>query len=350
MLTNSQLSELLAAMAESDQELSEQARKAFKKAARSDLSWQVSAAELKARGDSLTQLRSVGPYLAFQISGWLSEPPTLPEPPPSRQGFLSLVEAREILAGAPAAYGDLHAHTDWSDGTASIMEMAEAAEERGYSYLAITDHAKNLKIAGGLDEARLQQQGQEIASCNEELLRRGFRVRLLRSSEINFDLQGRPDYSAEILEGLDFAIGAFHSKLRLKEDQTARYLAALDCPQVDVLAHPRGRIFNHRLGLSADWEAVCAHAADLGKALEIDGIPDRQDMSSEILQEAARHDCWVSLGSDAHATRQLYFLDFALAAALKAGIRPGRILNLLSLQELMEWRKTRLLKARALRI
>jgi histidinol phosphatase-like PHP family hydrolase len=305
----------------------------------------VSAQLLFERGESLTELRSVGPYLASQLSQWLADPPLLPVPPPSRQGFLSRVEAKEILDSAPLGtvpLGDLHAHTVWSDGKATVMEMAVAAEQRGYNYLAITDHAKNLKIAGGLDEARLEAQGLEIAATNAELQQRGFRVRLLRSSEINFDPQGRPDYPPEILRRLDFVIGAFHSKLRLTEDQTERYLATLLCPEVDVLAHPRGRIFNHRLGLNADWELVCRAAARLGKALEIDGIPDRQDLSGDILALAARHDVWISLGSDAHNTEQLHFLDFALAGALKAGIRPERILNLLTLDQLLEWRNSRL--------
>jgi histidinol phosphatase-like PHP family hydrolase len=349
VLTNGQLSELLALAAESDDELAPHARRAYKKAARSALSWPVAAADLKARGQPLTELRSIGPYLSYQLSRWLANPPEVPAPPPSRLGFLTLVEVKEALLGAPSPCGDLHVHTSWSDGTASLMEMAEAAEERGYKWLSITDHAKNLKIARGLDEERLAAQGEEIGACNRELAQRGFRVRLLRSSEINFDPQGRPDYSAEILEGLDFAIGAFHSKLRLTEDQTGRYLAALECPQVDVLAHPRGRIFNHRLGLSADWDEVCRHASRLGKALEVDGIPDRQDLSVDILTLAARHDTWISLGSDAHGVGQLHFLDYALAAALRAGIRPERILNLLTLDELLEWRQNRLQQAMATR-
>ena len=345
MLSNLQLSELLALEAESDQELSEQARKAFKKASRSALTWPISARQLWSCGQSLTELKSVGPFLALQMTRWLEQPPEVPEPPPSRRDFLSLVEVKETLAGGPWPCGDLHAHTDWSDGKATLMEMAEAAEERGYSYLAITDHAKNLKIAGGLDETRLRAQGEAIRESNVELRQRGFRVRLLRSSEINFDPHGTPDYGPELLEGLDFAIGAFHSKLRLTTDQTDRYLAALLCPGVDVLAHPRGRVFNFRLGLSADWDAVCRAAAMLGKALEVDGIPDRQDMSSDILALAVEHDVWVSLGSDAHNTNQLYHLDFALAAALRAGVRRERILNLLTLDELLEWRKQRMARA-----
>lgn len=345
MLTNLQLSELLARVAESDEELTEQARKAYKRAARYALSWTVPASQLKAQGLPLTELKSIGPYLAGRIDRWLEDPPAVPEPPPSRQNYLSRVEARELLFERPWPYGDLHSHTHWSDGKATLMEMATAAEERGYNYLAITDHAKNLKIAGGLSEARLAAQGVEIAATNAELAARGFRVRLLRSSEINFDPGGQADYSEEILMGLDFVIGAFHSKLRLDQDQTERYLAALCCPGVDVLAHPQGRVFNFREGLKADWNVVCRAAALLGKALEIDGIPDRQDMSSALLVHAVEHDVWISLGSDAHNTDQLHFLEYALAAALKAGVRRERILNLLSLEELLQWRHERIGKA-----
>lgn len=342
MLTNGQISELLAWAGEgNDGDLAPNARRAYLRAARAALTWPVAAHKLWERGEPLTVLRSVGPYLAHQIKGWLETPPELAPPPDIRAGFLTLEDVQAV----PKTHwplGDLHAHTTWSDGKASLLEMAEAAEERGYSYLAITDHAANLKIARGLSEERLAEQGQAIGDLNEELRQRGFRVRLLRSSELNFNPRGEPDYSPEILRGLDFAIGAFHSKLRVTEDQTERYLAALRCPEVDVLAHPRCRIFNHRLGLSANWDAVCETASRLGKALEIDGIPDRQDMSPEILEHAVGHDTWVSLGSDAHNTAQLGYLDFALASAMKAGVRPERILNLLSWDELRAWRQQRL--------
>ncbi len=349
MLSNLQISELLARAAENheDDDLAPHARRALLKAARSALTWPVAAWQLRDQGEPLTRLRSVGPYLSHLISGWLADGPPVPEPPELRQGFLSL----EQVQATPRCYwplGDLHAHTDWSDGKASLQEMAEAAEERGYSYLAVTDHAANLKIARGLSEERLRDQGQAIDETNEQLQQRGFRVRLLRSSEINFTPNGLPDYPADVLRGLDFVIGAFHSKLRLTDDQTERYQAALTCPEVDVLAHPRGRIFNHRLGLKADWDTVCQTAARLGKALEIDGIPDRQDMSPDVLAYAVKHDVWVSLGSDAHHPSQLTYLDFALTSAQRAGVRPERILNLLSWDELRRWRAQRLAKVDSL--
>ena len=272
--------------------------------------------------------------------------PEIPPPPPLRQGFASRAEVRQQLLEwpgfLPPLYGDLHTHTDWSDGKSSLLEMAQAAEERGYSYLAVTDHAAKLKIAGGLSLAKLHEQGGEIDALNQTLKAQGYRVRLLRSSELNFAPNGEVDYELETLRELDFTIGAFHSKLRLTDDQTERYLRAVENPGVDVLAHPICRIFNYRRGLSADWRRVMERVAQLGKAVEVDGIPDRQDMGPGLLSVAAEFGVYVSLGSDSHSDQQLRNIDFALAAVLKAGIAPERVLNFMSLEELREWRERRL--------
>jgi len=169
-------------------------------------------------------------------------------PPAIRDGFLTLTEARALLAGDPSwsrgLKGDLQMHTKWSDGSNSIQEMAEAAELRGYEYIAVTDHSKGLKIAGGIDEAQLLKQEEEIASFNEMLKSSDGRIRVLRSIELNLDPFGGGDMSEESLARLDLVLGCFHSALRRKEDQTERYLVALRNPSVHILGHPRGRIYN----------------------------------------------------------------------------------------------------------
>jgi len=171
-------------------------------------------------------------------------------------------------------------HTHWSDGSGSITEMARAGLERGYEYIAITDHSKGLKIAGGIDELALARQGDEIDSWNKANQRTSFRV--LRSIEVNLSPQGEGDMDPAALKRLDLVLGSFHSALRKKEDQTDRYLAALRNPEIQILGHPRGRIYNFRFGLKADWPRVFAEAAKRNKAVEVDCYPDRQDLSVEI--------------------------------------------------------------------
>jgi hypothetical protein len=139
-----------------------------------------------------------------------------------------------------------------------------------------------------------------------------------------------------VLAGLDLVLGAFHSKLRLKDDQTERYIRGLDNPDIQVLAHPRGRIYNFRAGLSCDWERVARRAAATGTALEIDAYPDRQDLDVERLRIVAAEGAWVSIGTDAHTPGELVFLEIGIAAAILAGVSRDRILNLLSARELSD--------------
>jgi histidinol phosphatase-like PHP family hydrolase len=223
-------------------------------------------------------------------------------------------------------------HSVWSDGSSSIQEMAEAGEARGYEYIAITDHSKGLKIAGGIDEKQLFQQADDIAIVNESL-----RIRVLRSIEVNLSPHGEVDMDLASLAKLDIVLGCFHSALRKKEDQTPRYVAALRNPAIHILGHPRGRIYNFRVGLSADWAKVFAVAAELDKAVEIDSYPDRQDLSLDLLKLARKAGCRISIGTDAHGSSQLRFIEFGLAAALKAKIDSGRILNFMGSNELLNW-------------
>jgi DNA polymerase (family 10) len=139
------------------------------------------------------------------------------------------------------------------------------------------------------------------------------------------------------LRDLDLVLGCFHSALRKKEDQTGRYLSALRNPDIQILGHPRGRIYNFRLGLTADWERVFALAAELDKAVEIDGYPDRQDLNVDLLQLARKAGCRISLGTDSHDPLQLRFMEYSLAAASKAGVRRDRILNFMTAAELRRW-------------
>jgi histidinol phosphatase-like PHP family hydrolase len=201
----------------------------------------------------------------------------------------------------------------------------------------VTDHAKGLKIAGGINEEQLAKQATEIAAVNGALKGSGSRLQVLRSIELNLNVAGEADLEPAALAKLDIVLGCFHSALRKKEDQTPRYVAALHNPDLQILGHPRGRIYNYRLGLDADWARVFGVAAELDKAVEIDSYPDRQDLSGDLLQLAKAAGCRISLGTDAHGPSQLRFIEFGLAAAARAGIKRERILNFMPREKLLQW-------------
>jgi putative hydrolase len=148
---------------------------------------------------------------------------------------------------------------------------------------------------------------------------------------------GAGDMDQAALDTLDLVLGCFHSALRRKEDQTERYLAALRNPSIHILGHPRGRIYNFRLGLSADWARVFALAAQLDKAVEIECYPDRQDLSIDLLAIARKEGCRISMGTDSHGPSQLEFMELGVAAAIRAKLDPKRILNYMPTDQLLEW-------------
>jgi len=340
VLSNTELAELLSRQAEEETGI---LSRAFRRAARSAFLWPENVIDLAAQNRSLTELRGIGPFIEKQIHRWLDKPPpVITKPPAIRQDFISRAEAKQLLARKPAwaknLRGDLQMHTRWSDGSGTIAEMADAAKERGYDYISITDHSKSLKIAGGIDEASLREQGKEIESVNILTSRSGAKLTVLRSVELNLNPRGEGDMLPNCLSRLDIVLGSFHSSLRTTQDQTDRYLAALRNPNIQILGHPRGRIYNYRIGLSADWPRVFAEAAQLDKALEIDCYPDRQDLNVRLLRLAREHGTRISIGTDAHHPWQLEFIELGLAAALKAKIPSQQIINFMSVSDLRNWR------------
>jgi histidinol phosphatase-like PHP family hydrolase len=335
--TNGQLGDLLADEAT---RAKHPIQRALKRAARASLSWPREVAELLSQKISLTELQGVGPYLEKLILKWMASPPALAQPPPERQNFLTRTEVKRVLANSkwPSFLkGDLQMHSQWSDGSGTVSQMADAAASRGYQYISITDHGKALKIAGGINENELRQQAEEIATVNDRFEDNGSPFRVLRSVELNLDVVGRGDLEASALADLDITLGAFHSALRRTEDQTERYCAALRNPSLHILGHPRGRIYNYRVGLKANWPKVFEAAAKLDKAVEIDCFPDRQDLDVELLKLARESGVRISLGTDAHHPWQLEFIEFGLAAANLARIRKERILNFMTREQLLSW-------------
>jgi putative hydrolase len=301
VLTNSDLAELLAREAERESGI---LSRAYRRAARSAFLWPEQVVDLIAQGRPLTELRSIGPFVTKRIQRWIDHPPkSKAQVPPIRRDFLTLADARVLLREKPEwatqLRGDLQMHTRWSDGSGTVAEMAEMAQQRNYEYIAITDHSKGLKIAGGINEKALRKQAAEIAKANKLATpkpRGGKRATVLSSIELNLNPRGEGDMDPKALAKLDVVLGSFHSVLRVKHDQTARYLAALRNPDIQILGHPRGRIYNYRLGLKADWPRVFTEAAKRDKAVEVDCYPRPARFECKSAQALAR-------GRDAHLVR-----------------------------------------------
>jgi histidinol phosphatase-like PHP family hydrolase len=286
----------------------------------------------------------VGPFVARRLIAWLEDPPPVPDIADLRRDFMTMTEARQILAGTDDLEhlkGDLQMHSVWSDGAATIEELAEAGAARGYEYIAVTDHSVGLKIAGGLSGEELEQQLREIDKVNASFQAEGRGLRVLKSIEMNLTPEGVGDMDGDVLAPLDLVLGAFHSKLRKKDDQTERYVAALQNPDIHVLAHPRGRIYNFRAGLWADWSKVFRVAAENDKAVEIDAFPDRQDLDVGLLELVRDSGARVSIGTDSHYSEQLGYVEIGVASAVAAGIPRSKILNFMSRQELLAWSRGR---------
>jgi DNA polymerase (family 10) len=339
MLTNADLGELLWG---ASREEADHRRRALERASRASRFWPEEARDVAESGRTLTELKSVGPWVGARILAWLEDPPPVPEPDETRRGFLTYAEVRRALEADPEwesiPCADLQMHTTWSDGSLSLGEMVEAARTLGRSYVAITDHSQALAIAHGMTAEQLEAQGRAIGAMNEEFERDGDPFRVLRSMEVDLFADGRIDMDEASLGSLDLVLGAFHSALRSKEDETERYLAALRQPSLHVLAHPKARMYGRRVGLVADWRRVFAEAARLGRALELDATVWRQDLSVELATIAQEEGVrWFSIGSDAHSAFELEFLTFGMATATLAGIPRERILNYRPVDFLRSW-------------
>jgi histidinol phosphatase-like PHP family hydrolase len=335
-LTNLQIADLLARSAD---EAESYRQRAYRKASRAALAWAEEARDVIDEGRSLTELLGIGDKLARRIEGWIGDPPDVGDPPESRTGFSTRSVSTTIVEGHPewreAINADLQMHTTYSDGTLSVADMAEAARAVGYSYVAITDHSQGLRVAGGMTPDEMRLQAHEIAKVNDAMSDSGFRI--LHALEMNISPDGEGDTEPADLEGLDLVLGSFHSSLRTTKDQTYRYLAALRNPNFHVLGHPRGRMYGTRAGLQADWKRVFAEAAKVGKAVEIDCNPNRQDLNAELAARAVDAGCYISIGTDSHYTHELDYMDMGIATALAAGAPRERILNYMTAGELLAW-------------
>jgi putative hydrolase len=232
--------------------------------------------------------------------------------------------------------GDVHSHSNWSDGRATMLEMARGAEAIGYTYLGVTDHSPRIKVVNGLDANRLLAQSREMAEVQAQVPG----VALLQGIEVDILEDGTLDLPDMVLELLDVVIASPHVKLRQEPAaMTERMLRAVSHPHVDVIGHPTGRRPGSREGANYDFEAVFKEAARHQVALEIDCDPARMDLSPEMARLALELGCSFSLDADAHAPAELAYVPMGMWMARRAGIPQDRILNFKSLEDLTPFAK-----------
>ena len=259
----------------------------------------------------------------FRALGLAFVPPELREAnaPPASE----LVEVADIR-------GDLHCHSTWSDGKATILEMGQAARERGYAYLGICDHTVSVGAVPGLDADGVRRQAEEIAAANEELTP----FRILRGTECDIRRDGSLDLPDDVLAELDWVQASVHGGQRgSREELTGRVLTALDSPYVSCLSHPTGRLINHRPPNAVDLEAVFARLAEQGRAVEVNGLPDRLDLRDEHVRLAREAGVAIVCSTDAHSTRGLGNIELSVATARRGGASAADVLNTLPLAEVL---------------
>jgi putative hydrolase len=287
----------------------------------------------RVRAGTLTELSGIGPSTGSVITDGVQGKPS---------AYLEKLEAStRVDPGAggevrAALKGDCHAHTTWSDGGASVEDMARAAMALGHEYLVITDHSPRLTVAHGLSPERLAEQLEEIAEVNERLAP----FRILTGMEVDILLDGSLDLPEDLLAQLDLVVASVHSKLSMDaSEMTRRMVLAAASPHVDVLGHCTGRkvVGRGRPQSRFDADLVFTACAQFGTAVEINCRPERQDPPEELLSLALEHGCYISIDTDAHAPGQLEWQPYGCDKAVRCEVPVERIINTWSADELIDW-------------
>jgi DNA polymerase (family X) len=266
----------------------------------------------------------------------------VPIPPELREGMGEIEAAarRELpdLVTFDDLRGVLHCHTDYSDGAATLEEMAIAARGRGWDYIGISDHSESAFYAGGLKRDKLLRQREEIDRLNSKM--KGFRI--LSGIEADILADGRLDYDAAILDSFDYVVGSIHSRFSMDGDaMTKRVLAALDDPHLTILAHPTGRLLLTREPYAIDIEAVLEKAVRVGVAVELNADPHRLDLDWRYCRQAKELGVTIEIGPDAHSTAALDNVHFGIGMARKAWLEAGEILNTRSADDVLAFARKR---------
>jgi DNA polymerase (family 10) len=234
--------------------------------------------------------------------------------------------------------GDLHVHTNWSDGRDSVDEMAEAALALGYAYIAVADHSPAVGIAGGLNEEKIPKRHEEIERVNKRFEDDNVQFKVLNAVEVDIKSDSSLDFSDEILKDFDMVIGAVHSKFTQdRTTMTKRIITAMESPHVDIIAHPTGRLLGKRDPYAVDMEQLMAAAKDTGTILELNSFPTRLDLNDIHCKMAKDYGVLIALSTDAHTTTQMRDVRrYGVATARRGWLEPKDVVNTRSLEELMK--------------
>ncbi|MDB4907662.1 MAG: hypothetical protein JWO05_2446 [Gemmatimonadetes bacterium] len=263
-------------------------------------------------------------------------------PPEMREGRgeveAAARDALPTLVTLADVRGVLHCHSQYSDGKATIAQMASAAADRGWSYLGISDHSEAAFYAGGVSRSALLAQHEEIDALNESQ----DRVRVLKGIEADILADGRIDYDARVLARFDYVIGSVHSRFAMDGDaMTERVLRAMDDPMLTILGHPTGRLLLNREPYAIDMDAVLQKAAAKGVAVELNADPHRLDIDWRLLQRARELGVRIEIGPDAHSTAGLDYMEIGIGMARKGWLEPGDILNCGSVDSVLAFASAR---------
>ena len=240
---------------------------------------------------------------------------------------ISLIELSDIK-------GDLHMHTTWSDGAQSLKEMVNAAREKGYAYLAITDHSKYLRVAHGLNETRLRKQREEIEKLNELY----DDIHIFAGVEMDILTNANLDFPDDFLKEMDFVIGAIHSSFSQPENiMMDRLNRALENPYVSLIAHPTGRLIGRRDGYNVDLDALLKKAKETNTALEINANPNRLDLAAEWARKAQELGVTLAISTDAHNYQMLEHMKYGIGVARKGWIKKETVMNTWSKEKLIAY-------------
>lgn len=255
----------------------------------------------------------------------------LPDYPPELREGRGLLQPPTELVQRSDIRGDLHVHSNWSDGSLSIAEVVATAERMGYEYIAITDHSQSLTIAGGLTPEDLLRQRAEI-----EAVRRQAKIHVLHGTEVDILPDGALDLPGDVLRELDLVVASIHSAMHQPKAQiTHRLLNAVQHPAVDIIGHMTGRMIGRRAGYEIDIEQVFTAAASTGKTIELNANPNRLDISDELLRQATSFGLTVSIDTDAHHPHEFAHMAYGIRMATRGWLRPGNVLNTLPYDELI---------------
>ena len=236
--------------------------------------------------------------------------------------------------------GDLHVHSNWTDGVNSIEEMAMAAMKSGLEYIAITDHTKRLAMTNGLDEKRIQKQWLEIDEVNRKLKVKGLKFKVLKGVECDILKDGSMDLPDKILAKCDVVGASVHSLFNLsRKDQTERIKRAMSNPNVDIIFHPTGRILNKRAPYEIDIEELIKHAKKTKTVMEINAYPDRADLNDENIKKCVDAGVKLAVDSDAHSMIHFQFLEYGIAQARRGWAERKNIINVWPLEKMLKMLK-----------